>query len=299
MDLEKKIKEGNDLLVEAKKLESASGGFFTKMFGGSSSRLDDAAQLYQRAGNQFKAAKQWELAGTSFRNAARLLSSDGLNLRHDAAQALVDAGMSFRKSNTEAALDAYKEAVDILVDMGRFSMAAKHLAACGDILAEVREFKRSVDNYQRAAEYYRSEESHTTADKHSLKAADILAQELNQFKQAQEIYEMIGNRCADSNLLKYSAKEHFFKAILCHLNIDVINAQQALERYPNILPSFQDSREFKLCQQLVKAMDEGKVDDFTQAIQEYDQISRLNDYTTSLLLRAKKTIDGEELDDLT
>ena len=94
-----------------------------------------------------KAAKQWEQAGASFRNAARLLSSDGLNLRHDAAQALVDAGMSFRKSNTDAALDAYKEAVDILVDMGRFSMAAKHLAACGDILAEVREFNRwaSID----------------------------------------------------------------------------------------------------------------------------------------------------------
>ena len=29
------------------------------------------------------------------------------------------------------------------------------------------------------------------------------------------------------------------------MNIDVINAQQALERYSNILPSFQDTREFK------------------------------------------------------
>lgn len=298
MDLEKKIKEGQDLLAEAKKLENQSGGFFSRIFGASSSRLDDAAQIYQRAGNQFKAAKQWEQAGSSFRNAARLLSSDSLNLRHDAAQALVDAGTCFRKSNTEAALDAYKEAVDILTDMGRFSMAAKHLASCGDILAENREFKRAVDNYQQAADYYRSEESHTTADKHSLKAADILAQELHQFKQAQEIYESIGNRCADSNLLKYSAKDHFFKAVLCHLNIDVINAQQALERYPQILPSFQDSREFKLCHQLVKAMDEGKVDEFTQAITEYDQITRLNDYTTSLLLRAKKQIDGED-DDLT
>ena len=54
MDLDKKIKEGNELLQEAKKLENQSGGFFSKIFGSSSSRLDDAAQIYSRAGNQCK-----------------------------------------------------------------------------------------------------------------------------------------------------------------------------------------------------------------------------------------------------
>jgi len=126
----------------------------------------------------------------------------------------------------------------------------------------------------------------------------MLCSELEQFKQAQEIYEVVGSRCADQSLLKYSAKDHFFKAALCHMNIDVINAQQALERYSNILPSFQDTREFNLLQKLVKAMDESKVDDFTEAVQEYDNISRLNDLTAKLLLTAKKTIDGED-DDLT
>ena len=45
-------------------------------------------------------------------------------------------------------------------------------------------------------------------------------------------------------------------------------------------------------------MDESKVDDFTESVQEYDNISRLNDLTAKLLLTAKKTIDGED-DDLT
>ena len=81
-----------------------------------------------------------------------------------------------------------------------------------------------------------------------------MAQDLHDYIQAQQIYEQIGNRCSDSNLLKYSAKDHFFKALMCNMNVDVINAQQALERYPQILPSFQDAREFQLCQKLVKAM---------------------------------------------
>ena len=110
---------------------------------------------------------------------------------------------------------------------------------------------------------------------------------------------MIGNRSADSNLLKYSAKNHFFKAGLCHLNIDYINCQQALEKYPQILPSFQDTREFALLNKLVKSCEEDKIDDFTEAVTEYDNISRLDDWTTGLLLRAKKAIGGEGDDDLT
>jgi len=49
-----------------------------------------------------------------------------------------------------------------------------------------------------------------------------------------------------SSLLKYSAKEYFFRAGLCHLCVDVLNAQQALERYADLYPAFQDSREYKL-----------------------------------------------------
>jgi len=297
MDSEKKLNEANALLQEAKSLENNSGGFLSKLFGSSSGKLDDAASIYKRAGNQFKAIKAWDQAGNAFRNAARLLSDPKLNLRHDAAQSLVDAGTVFRKSNHQMALDAYKEAVEILTDMGRFTMAAKHLASCGDIYSEHNDARKAVESYQQAADYYRSEESHTTADKHSLKAADLMAAELHDYIQAQQIYEQIGNRCSDSNLLKYSAKDHFFKAAMCNMNVDVINAQQALERYPQILPSFQDTREFKLVQALVKAMDEHKVEDYTQAVHEYDQITRLNDFQTTLLLRAKKTIDDDAGDD--
>ena len=153
MDLEKKIAEGNQLLQEAKKLESASGGFFSKLLGASGTRLDDAATIYKRAGNQFKAAKQWDKAGQSFRQAARLLSRPEVNQRHDAAQCLVDAGTVFRKSNHQLALDAYKEAVDILTDMGRFTMAAKHLASCGDIHVEQNNSRKAVESFQQAADY--------------------------------------------------------------------------------------------------------------------------------------------------
>jgi len=56
----------------------------------------------------------------------------------------------------------------------------------------------------------------------------------------------VASSSLESSLLKYSCKEYFFRAALCHLCVDVLNAQHALERYQELCPAFQDSREYKL-----------------------------------------------------
>jgi alpha-soluble NSF attachment protein len=35
----------------------------------------------------------------------------------------------------------------------------------------------------------------------------------------------------ESSLLKYSAKDYFFSASLCHMCVDSLNAQHAVQRY--------------------------------------------------------------------
>ncbi len=50
----------------------------------------------------------------------------------------------------------------------------------------------------------------------------------------------------ESSLLKCSAKEYFFRAALCHLCVDSLNAQHAVHRYEEQYPAFADSREAKL-----------------------------------------------------
>lgn len=71
------------------------------------------------------------------------------------------------------------------------------------------------------------------------------AAQLEKFERAIEIYEQVASSCIDSSLLKYSAKEYFFRATLCHLAIDVLNATHALNKYDEMYPSFADSREYK------------------------------------------------------
>lgn len=78
-----------------------------------------------------------------------------------------------------------------------------------------------------------------------LKVAQYAAQ-LEDYEKAIQIYESVAGSCLDSSLLKYSAKEYYFRAALCHLSVDLLNAAHALEKYAQMYPAFQDSREFKL-----------------------------------------------------
>ena len=68
------------------------------------------------------------------------------------------------------------------------------------------------------------------------------AAKLEQYERAIQIYEKVAADALESSLLKYSAKEHFFRASLCHLCIDALNAQHAVAKYEETYPAFGDSR---------------------------------------------------------
>lgn len=67
------------------------------------------------------------------------------------------------------------------------------------------------------------------------------AAQLENYQKAIQIYEQVASASLDNSLLKYSAKEYFFRAALCHLCIDLLNAQHALQQYENMYPAFQVS----------------------------------------------------------
>lgn len=99
----------------------------------------------------------------------------------------------------------------------------------------------------------------------------------------------------ENSLLKYSAKEYFFKAAICHLCVDSLNAQQAIQKYEEKYPAFQDSRESKLIKTLIEHIEEQNVEGFSEAIKDYDTISRLDPWYTNMLLKVKKGMSESEL----
>lgn len=119
-------------------------------------------------------------------------------------------------------------AIEIYTDMGKFSIAAKHHMTVAEIYeAELVDIEKAITHYEQAADYYKGEESKTSANRCLLNVARYAAQ-LDQYQKAIEIYEEVAQTCIDSPLLKYSAKEYFFRSALCHMCVDLLNAQVSL-----------------------------------------------------------------------
>ena len=75
-----------------------------------------------------------------------------------------------------------------------------------------------------------------------------------------------------------------------------MNASHALSKYEDQYPAFTDSREAKLIKTLTQEIENQDVEAFTEAVKQYDSISRLDSWHTTLLLKVKKQLG--ESDDL-
>ncbi|KAI2798513.1 hypothetical protein RDWZM_009765 [Blomia tropicalis] len=283
--------KGADFLEEAQKKLKGSTGFLGSIFGGGS-KVDEAIDLYVRAANSFKIAKKWNEAGNAFCEAAQLHLKQAN--KHDAGTLYVDASNCFKKVDPNLAVRCLERTIELYQDMGRFTTAAKHHISIAEIYeSDLVDFEKTVLHYQTAADYYSGEESKASANRCLLKVAQYSALNGN-FAKSAEIYEKVAHSCIESPLLKYSAKEHFFRAALCHLCIDFIDCSNALKNYEEAFPRFTDSRECKLITTLISKIEERDLDGFTAAVQDYDSISPLDSWFSNLLLRIKQSIDGDD-----
>uniref|UniRef100_A0A8C6X7D9 NSF attachment protein beta n=1 Tax=Naja naja TaxID=35670 RepID=A0A8C6X7D9_NAJNA len=233
-----KEREAVQLLAEAEKRVKSSQSFLRGFFGGNT-KLEEACEMYTRAANMFKIAKNWS-----------------------------------------EAINCLNAAIDIYTDMGRFTIAAKHHITIAEIYeSELVDIEKAVAHYEQSADYYKGEESNSSANKCLLKVAGYAAQ-LEQYQKAIEIFEQVGITM-DNPLLKHS-----------------LNAKLALEKYEEMFPAFTDSRECKLLKKLLEAHEEQNCEAYTEAVKEFDSISRLDQWLTTMLLRIKKSIQGETEGDL-
>lgn len=249
--------------------------------------MDAAAECYTKAANLFKMDKLWSKAGQAFYEAAKLQTE-----RHDAAVCYTDAANCFKKCDVGEAVNCLLKAIEVYTDLGRFTLAAKHHENIAELYEGETNLESAVQHYEQAAEYFSGEENNSSAVRCLLKVAHLAAL-LKNYTKAISVYQEVSRRSIDSALLKYSVKEYIFRELLCQMCVDVTETEKALERYERTCPIFQDSREDRLMRKLVECVEEGDVDEFTETIARYDQMSRLEQWFTTMLLRIKQEIGNK------
>ncbi len=98
-------------------------------------------------------------------------------------------------------------------------------------------------------------------------------------------------------IIDRSVKDYFLKAGICHLaSGDIVAADRALDMYTDLDASFGGTRENMLLRDLVEAIKEGDQEQFADKLFQYDQLSKLDKWKLTLLLRVKGSIDKDEED---
>lgn len=292
------MSDAKSLIAQAEKLSKPQTGFFLFLSGSSNDRLEDASDLYIQAANYYRLAKDFNNAGNQFVKASELQQK--LGNHNDVANNLVEAYKCYKTVSPHDAIDSLSKAIHIfLTQNGQFRRAANFMGDLAELYESVGDTDNAIKSYEQAGDYFSTDHADALANKSYLKSADLNAGAGN-YAKAIELYDNIIKVANGSALSKWSLKDYFFKVILCNLCLgDPIEAQKKSEEYSNEDGNWQQSREFKLVNEIFESIEQGDSQGFSDKVFEYDQFSKLDKLKTQLLLKVKTTVvEKDEYDDL-
>mmetsp|Transcript_34731 Transcript_34731/g.83935 ORF Transcript_34731/g.83935 Transcript_34731/m.83935 type:complete len:293 (+) Transcript_34731:48-926(+) len=272
-------------------VKEAEGKLKSSFFGFVGPKYDEAKELYQNAANQFKLSKDWGRAAECFEKCAECSAKDG-STYGDQASFYEQAASCLKRISVADAVPRYDKASGLYSGAGRFGQAAKLLKQVAECLEEDKALDQAAEYYQRAADLFDMDEFSKSA--HSacmLKLAELQALD-GKYMEASQVFEKEGNKALQNNLLSFGAKDLFLKAGLMLLVLgDSVTTKIGLDRYRGADPRFADSREDKLLTTLMEAQEERDKERFEDACHEFDSMTKLNGWQTTMLLKAKAHIE--------
>jgi len=283
------------LLQKAEKASAGAGGGFS-LFGGRQEKWENAADLYTQAANAFRMQNQNKEAGQAFEKAANI-QTQKLNEPDDAANTLTEAFKVYKKTDPLDAARCLDVAINHYTSKGNFRRAATHKQNLAEIYEiELGDQKKAIESYELAASWFENDNAGALANKLWLKVADLAAMEGDYYK-AIELFEKVASTAVSNNLMKWSVKDYFLKAGLCHLAVgDQVATNRAFEKYRDMDPTFPSQREHQLLVDLYEAVEAGDQEMFADKLFQYDQMSKLDKWKTVILLKIKNSIEekGED-----
>lgn len=292
------MSDPRSIIAEAEKLTKPQLGFMLFISGSSQSyRLEEAADLYVQAANQYRLNKDYDQAGKQFVKAADIQKK--LGNHNDVGNHLVEAYKCFKGVSPDDAIDCLTQAIHIfLTQNGQFRRAANFTMDLGELYESKSDYNEALKSYEQAGDYFETDHAEALSNKAYLKCADLSCL-LNNYKKAIDLYDIIIKKLVGNSLSKWNLKDYFFKSTLCILCLDdVIEAQKKLSFFLEEEPSFESTREYKLIQDIFDAIEQGDIQLFSDKVFEYDQFSKLDKLKTQLLLKVKNSVVEKEDDDL-
>lgn len=255
---------------------------------------EKATELYVKAAVQCKIAKRWNEAGQLYEKAG-LIYRNNLKDNHQYVECCQQAAKAYKNESPTDTLRCLNICITHLVEENSFNQIGTYYNEIGEIYEKENKLEEAIKAYENAEKYYRSCDREMQANKIILKIAHMHAS-MNKFNLAYDLFEQIISKSADDKVGSYTICENILKAGLCKIAYvakdfkadDDIN--DMVNKYKNLYSRFDGSKECKLLGNIIKACCDGDIEEFTNAVFNYDKVYRLDNWLSSILLHIKKTI---------
>jgi len=236
-----------------------------------------------------RAGKRWDQAGKVYERAADAYMK--ANSSHQAATEYLNASNSYRKTSIPESIRSLEVASSLYAQDGKFSIAAKNHKNLAELCEKELDFESAITHYEKAADYYDTDNSPIGAKQCRLKVAQYAA-ERGEYSKAIQIFEQQAKDTLDSRT-PMGAKDLFLKAGICYLaHDDAVGLRQALGRWKDLSASFDRDREYKFLENLLESYENYDSDQFTNVVTEYNTFATLDSWKINLLAKVKEAIKG-------
>lgn len=229
-------------------------------------------------------------------NQAAQIERQHLNDDEEAANSYKAAFLGYRKSSLDDAARVLKLELEHWRRQKRehkIRQISKDLAELYDTAMKAEQDpgrqkqlrQEAIEAYESAGKEFDYTNQANSARPLFLKAAELAA--LNEdYQRAIQHFEGAARQCVDNNLLRFSVKDYLLKAGLCHLaSRDSVSTKRAIEGYCELDRGFAEQREHQLLADLLQAVESADKTMFSDKLYEYDRISRLDNWKTSICLK--------------
>jgi len=291
--------KGDAAMAEAEKALKASG--FMSFFASKGEKYEKAVEWFEKAGTCYKTAKAWNEAGDALTRAADCYTAT--DEAYSAANKLKEAGECYKRLNPQACINSWRGAVAIFLESGKFNQCGNLTKAIAELYEAAEEndlvcnnsAQEAMEAYQQAAEYFQLESPpRVQATNQCLEKVAGLSARNGDPARAAAIYEDLAKSCLTSPLLKFNAKAHVLKALVCRLaEGDRVGCELKLGALRQLDHTLEGSREDQFVAKLLQALAEQNAEQFGAACADFSAIKPLDPWMTTLLLACKRTIPAD------
>jgi tetratricopeptide (TPR) repeat protein len=180
-------------------------------------KFETAALYFYQASVSYRASSKWREAGDALCRCASLYQ---LRLKSfsEAAALYTEASEAYSKVDNNDTMKCLTQAISIYCDLGVFSVAGRLQRQVADLHRSMRHFEEAAEAYRKAADFLSTVPGQS--DLCLEKSADCFI-ECGEYQLASDLFELLAESCAQSNLKFFQAKFHLFHAVLCQLAMKV------------------------------------------------------------------------------